>query len=369
MQKLLVALLFYCCCISGYGQRGDTVRRYLNDRLIFTTKNKGDYAAVSIKTETHWMLFAVYSDTNTLLRAYFKDRDLRIRDGRFTLYHPKNIKAVEGIFVNNIRQGIWKYWYPNGQLKDSGMIKNNQMVNSWYSWHETGQLQSIANYFPIDSVNEQSIIVANSKSGGNQGVLDADTVVNYPHGNWQSYHANGLPKDSGLYVHSVRQGEWKTWYVHGTLESKGNYVNGVMEGDWEYYHENGQTSTKEKYRKNKITEMHCYDSNGVSMGDFCSVLKPAVPILERHVTFQSYILDNVFWPKELDGKNVNGTVKAEYTISKQGKLTGIKILTTPHELLGKEIERFLRSLENWSPATSHNRIIDFTGILEVPFFR
>lgn len=354
--------------ITCMAQRGDTLYKYLDNTLAFTTKANAVYNAVAVKSGDHWLLFSVYPDTGILLKAYFKDRGLRIKDGPFTLYHPNNIKALEGRYSNNIRQGVWKYWYEKGQRKDSGLVKNNQMVNTWFRWHENGQLQSIANYLPYDSIPDKPFVFADPQRK-KDGLLEKDTLINSVHGQWIAYYDDGKKKDSGNYIKGIKEGPWINWYRNGIIESKGMYINGLQEGEWNYYYENGNNSTREQYVNNKITALECFDEAGNTTGSFCSILKPPVALVDRFTDFTTYMLDHIFWPKELEGKDVNGTLKAEYTISKEGKLISFTVLKSPHELLGKETERFFRSIEKWSPAMVHNRPMEFTVSIEIPFYR
>ena len=80
-------------------------------------------------------------------------------------------------------------------------------------------------------------------------------------------------------------------------------------------------------------------------------------------------MDNIYWPRELDGKDYEGVVKVRYTISAEGKLVKFEVLETPHQALSKEVERFFNSLEGWYPAISHNRAIDFTSEFSIEFYR
>lgn len=367
MNTFILSVVCLCFSISASAQRGDTTRRYLDENLALTKKSDAVYAAISVKSDNHWLLFAVYPDTGTLLKAYFKDRNFKIKDGPLTLYHSKGVKAMEGVYSNNIKQGIWKYWYPTGQLRDSGMMKNNQLVNTWYSWFENGQIKAIGNYFPDDSIQADQIVRSLS-TWPNAGILENDTAVLYPHGLWQHYHLNGQIKESGAYVHGLRDGIWNGWHDNGKLESKGMYKAGELTGEWEFFYENGQPSTKEVYKNNKVISLTCYDSSGNVTGDFCSILRPATPAIERFVSFESYMLDNIRWPALLS-QTVMGDVVVEYTISKTGQLTLINFISSPHEMLSKEVERFLKSIPKWIPASSHNRPIEFKDTLRVPFYR
>ena len=366
MRHSIFFLLLLIASSVTLAQKGDTLRKYLNGALEYTKENDAAYAAMAIKNGDYWFMMGVYPDTSILLKAYFKDKKLTVKEGPFTLYFPKGIKAMEGNYNNNIQQCVWKFYYRNGQLKDSGMLKNNQMVNTWYSWHENGQLFSMANYPSDESLPDKYTPV---RLPGNPGVLADEPITNAKDGAWKSYHPNGKLKDSGNYKQSVKDGFWISWHENGELESKGFYNLDTQEGKWEYFHSNGQPSTIETYKNSKVVDMECFDENGKSTGSFCSLLKPPTPILDRFVDFNTYMLDHLFWPKELDGKDVSGLVKISYTISKEGQLTEFKVLQSPHELLSKEVERFFRSIEKWAPAISHNRTIDLAVLLDIPFYR
>ena len=368
MRGILLFIFFYVSCYFCNGQGDGNFRKYLDEDFAFTTQKKASYGALATKSGDHWYLLAVYPDTSTLIKAYFKDKSLKIKDGPFVFYYQKNIKAFEGYYVNNVQQGVWKYYHRNGQLKDSGLIKNNQMVDVWKTWNENGNLLAIANYLSPDSIADDFIFQPTTKDG-KTGLLNSDTTINLPHGRWISYYDNGQQAESGNYRYGFKEGEWISWHKNGSIESKGAYHTAEQQGDWEYYYENGKTSTREKYKDNKVVAMECYDENGNSIGSFCSIKKPATPELDRFVSFESYMLDNIFWPADLKGLNVNGVVRASFTITKEGKLKDVTILEAPHELLAEEVKRFLLSIKKWSPAISHNRIIEFNGTLEVPFYR
>lgn len=363
--RLLLLLCFLPALLPA--QRRDTVQRYLSEELALVGRSEASYGAVSIREKDHWLLFAVYPDGQPLLRCYFKDKALTIKDGPFSLYHPGSIKAAEGFYIDNIQQGIWKFRYPNGQLKDSGMTRNNYMTDQWLSWYPSGALKSKAGFIPSDSLTNDDPTPFSTST--NRGILNGDTTLAVNHGPWQYFHENGEQKEAGQYYKGRKEGWWTYQYNTGKPESAGRYIADWKQGEWTFYRENGQLSAKEIYKNNKVVSMQCFDEEGKLTGDFCSVLKPPVAVLDRWVDFDTYMLDHLFWPKELEGKSVNGTVRFQYTITVEGKLTEFKVVSTPHELLGKEVERFFLSIEKWSPAISHNRVIPFTATREIPFLR
>jgi antitoxin component YwqK of YwqJK toxin-antitoxin module len=361
------SLIFGCLmltALSASAQKNDTIRKYLDDKLQFTTRARSTYLVVGIKQTDSWLLFAAYPDSSLLLKAYFKDKNFSVKNGPYLLYHGRNIKAMEGAYVSNIPQGVWRYWHSNGQLKDSGLLIDNVMCGLWQSWSPAGKLLISMNYAqkpartpPNPALKTSSGILPEISPF--PGVREGLTLI---------YHSNGQIQDSGIYMADFKTGLWKTWYPDGTLASAGNYERDSLSGNWTFYRENGNKSTDEIYKNGKVQAMACYDSSGNKQGDYCSILKPPLP-LGPFDDFSEYMLDNVFWPKNLLNSNIQGKVKVEYVITKDGNLTNFKIVESPHKLFSEEVTRFFSTIEKWSPAVSHNRVIDFPMQAEIPFYR
>jgi antitoxin component YwqK of YwqJK toxin-antitoxin module len=369
MFKLIIFLLApTICCHYGLAQKKgqDTIRKYLDNKLAFTTRAKMDFPALALKSGDHWLLMAVYPDTNTLLKAYFLDEKLTIKDGPFLFYHPKRIKAAEGKYINNIKQGEWKYWYKNGTLKDSGAFKNNYQVGEWRNWDDSGRLVAIFHYPEPHEIDMVARGVINREEK-RPSILAGDTATFILKGSAVQFYNNGQMLDSGAYSANRKEGIWKQWYINGHLESIGTYVRGVQEGDWEFFRDNGTRSSKEKYVKNKVVALECFDEQGNFSGHACPIQKPAVA-LGKFLDFNKYALDNMFWPAALKGTDIQGDVEIEYTIDKDGKLEKLTVLSSPHQLMSEEVIRFFSTL-TWSPAVSHNRPVEYTTKYSVPFYR
>src|SRR5687768_7780005 len=133
---LLLIILLPLCCM---GQRKDTVLKYFDAQLEFTSKEKAVFYGVAVKRDDGWFLFALYPDTTPLLKVNFKDRGLKIKHGPYVTYFPKNKIAYNGFYENNRKNGVWQSWYENGNLKDSGYFRDNMMTGQWKRWHENGK--------------------------------------------------------------------------------------------------------------------------------------------------------------------------------------------------------------------------------------
>jgi antitoxin component YwqK of YwqJK toxin-antitoxin module len=368
VNKYSMKSLIFCCAIliagSASAQKNDTIRKYLDDKLQFTSKAKSSYMAMGIKQTDSWLLFAVYPDASMLLKAYYQDKNFTIKNGPYILFHGRNVKAMEGAYVANVPQGLWRYWHSNGQLKDSGLLLNNVMCGLWQSWNPAGKLLISMNYAKDPGMKTSHPALKKS----NTILPEISPLPGIRDGLAMTYHPNGQIEDSGIYKADLKTGLWKSWFENGALSSEGNYQNDSLTGNWIFYRENGNKSTEENYRNGKLQSMTCYDSSGNKEGNYCSILKPPVPI-GLFDNFSEYMLDNIFWPKGLLNSNIQGKVKVEYVITKDGVLTNFKIVESPHQLFSDEVTRFFSTIEKWSPAISHNRIIDFPMQSEVPFLR
>ena len=118
----------------------------------------------------------------------------------------------------------------------------------------------------------------------------------------------------------------------------------------------------------KLKSLECYDSLGNNTGVTCG-LEKAPTIKGYYGGINKYIIDSLYYPEEALKKNIQGMVDVNFTISKEGKLTQVKILSSPNSLLSNEVIRVLYSVKAWYPAISHNRIVDYTVSLNIPFYK
>lgn len=185
---------------------------------------------------------------------------------------------------------------------------------------------------------------------------------------WMSWYPSGQKKDSVLFYKGAKHGSSYSWFENGRIESIGTNRMGYADGDWTWFHENGQTATKENYAIGKLKSLECFDSLGNNTGITCSLEK--VPTIKGYYGgINKYIIDSLYYPEEALKKNIQGMVDVNFTISKEGKLTQVKILNSPSSLLSNEVIRVLYSVKTWYPAISHNRIVDFTVSLNIPFYK
>jgi antitoxin component YwqK of YwqJK toxin-antitoxin module len=316
-------------------QKNDTALKFLDANLQFTTEKNAVYYGLSIRKDNFWYFTALYPDTTPLIKASYIDKKLKIKEGLYTLYYPKYIKAEEGYYHHNKMNGVWRTWYSNGQLKDSGLLHNNQLVGIWKKWNENGSLLWSCTYKEeISPMQQKTIALLSDKNSGS--------------------------------LYGIKEGSYESWYLNGRKESSGTYKDDNIEGEWRWYHGNGSLSTIETYKEGKLTELRCFDTTGTETVDYCSIQKPA--LLKGYGDYKQFIFQYLEWPEEAIKKRIEGTVKVHVLVNKEGVLEKLD-LVGEQPILKKCIEQLFSRMKEWYPAISHNRKVDWEDEVIIPFYR
>ncbi|GEM_PF-1148779 len=67
--------------------------------------------------------------------------------------------------------------------------------------------------------------------------------------------------------------------------------------------------------------------------------------------FSLWVSRTLQYPAEAAQQNIKGQVIAQFVIDKEGRLTEVRILKSPHELLSRAVDAVLRRSPRWPPAT------------------
>ena len=341
MLKFFLPVILLLAALNCVAQK-DSVRKYLDAELHFTTKKDFVYAAMAIKSEGQWVLYVVYPDTSVFLKITFKDAALTIKDGPFFYYYPKNKAAQICNFKNNIVNGHWQSWYPNGQLKNEGDIINNHFSGAWKEWYKNGQTKTEQTYVYTDSAG-MSLPVHENSPAAFQRVVD------------------------DFKLEGTLEGIATTWYENGNKESILHYSNDSLTGQCAWFRENGNPSSKETYVKGKVTELECFDEDGKYTGATCSILKLPV-LVHPFFTLLDYI-ENELHKEKLKDVRMEGEVTISFIVTKKGTVENLMIVSSPDVALNKHIVQIFTALPRWSPAITHNRAVDYPVKLVIPYYR
>ena len=274
--------------------------------------------------------------------------------------------AVE--YDENRINGIFKRWNPTGTLADSGEIRNNHCQGEWHGYHRNGKPAYKVNYISSNYLQPEMPSQLAISRFLSVAALTNFQIYAVPDGKYFEWYENGQLKDSCDFAKGKKTGIWKSWYADGKIESEGRYQNDSAVGVWNWFHSTGQPATREVYRGGKLADLACYDSTGTSSGFTCALMTRPHPTADSvEGSFEDYLIANLYYPKEAMTRGIEGMVSLEFVIGKDGKLKSINIISSPSDLLSEEVVRLLKSIQQWAPAISHNRPIDYVYEFNVPF--
>ncbi len=191
---------------------------------------------------------------------------------------------------------------------------------------------------------------------------------NLQEGWWKGWYASGKIKDSVFFNRGAKNGGSFAWFENGLQKFTGAYKNNEPSGDWNWFHENGNPSTKEKYVNQKIVSLECFDSTGKYSGFQCG-LETTPSIIGMYGGIHKFIVDSLLYPADAFKRGIEGTVNLEFTITRNGSMENLQIISSPDKLLSDEVIRIILRVPGWYPALEHNRPIDYRMKLNIPFYR
>lgn len=83
--------------------------------------------------------------------------------------------------------------------------------------------------------------------------------------------------------------------------------------------------------------------------------------------FQKWIADNIQYPVQASDNGQEGTVIAQFTIDKEGKITDVKVLRSVYPALDAEAVRVIESAPSWKPGTHDGEPVEVSYVLPVKF--
>ena len=201
-------------------------------------------------------------------------------------------------------------------------------------------------------------------------------------GNFIYYHQNGQKDAEGKYVKNERSGDWFYWYDNGQqkkvlsydetgllsgasreyypsgkLKFEGSYALDKFDGVCKWYFENGAPSSIEKYNVGELQSIQFYNEDGTEMeGVFKAEV--AAEYEGGSKAFNAFLASEIQYPRLAMKKKIEGVVKVQFVVNKNGDVEKVRILNSVHPLLDEEALRVVRSLKAWKPAKAHNLLVE-----------
>ena len=105
-------------------------------------------------------------------------------------------------------------------------------------------------------------------------------------------------------------------------------------------------------------------SDGEEIFYFCDEMPK---FLGGQKELEKFLADNIVYPKEAIEKRIEGTVLVRFVVRKDGKISDITLLRSPHKLLSEEAIRVVKKMSKWKPGTQEGMPVNVYFILPIEF--
>ncbi len=165
------------------------------------------------------------------------------------------------------------------------------------------------------------------------------------------YQLNGTLLEKSTYQNFGRKtkiGVWQKWSGDGQLILDA-YFNekGNLEGTARSYFEDGRLRREDHFDDGKLVTGKVWDDNGDEIAHY--PLLEEVSFGAEYMDWFRYLGKNVKYPTQARRMGIQGTVMVEFLIQKDGSVSDIKVISSPHESLSEETERVMRLSPKWNP--------------------
>lgn len=261
-----------------------------------------------------WQEALYHAEKRYLIRsAQYKDRDCKEKNGSYLTYHP------------------------NGMLEDSGYYSQNKPEGTFAGWYEEGEQHYIKHY----------------KNG-----IQVDTGMVFR-------------KDGSLAVLSITNaegsGQYQEYYGSGKLKLIGKLDAGQRAGNWQVKREDGSLLMQLSYLKDSLVSTNCFEADGTtpSKGICAYERPPSFP--NGHVGWSLFLQKNLRYPDEAVRKNIQGVVRVQFIVDKEGNASEFTIVSSPDKSLSNEVIRLMKRSPKWEPALQLNHPVIYRHIQAITF--
>lgn len=261
-----------------------------------------------------WHENLFFAEAKTVARTgWYSDKECTVKEGIFQSYHPNGMMKDSGTYIKNTHQGDYMSWYDNGEMQSSYHYNNNIPVDSCFDFTKEGTLASVM-------INDQ------------QG--------------------NGIEQ---------------VYYPNGKVKMLGGIKKGQRQGKWIVKREDGTKMMALDYIEDSVAATNCFEADGVtvSKGDCIFEKVPEFPGGIKGWT--QFLRKDLRYPNQAITKNIQGVVRIQFIVDKEGNLSEYKILSSPDKSLSDEVLRLMKRSPKWVAAIQLNKPVIYRHIQAITF--
>ena len=143
------------------------------------------------------------------------------------------------------------------------------------------------------------------------------------------------------------------------------YEKNKLHGSFKTWWENGQLRRNDNYENGQFISGKCYGINGADTTWF--EFEKAASYPGGTDSLRKYLARNLRYPHLAKVQSIQGTVRVQFTITKDGSLEDIFVVKPIDPSLDQEALRLVNKMPNWTPAMQDGRLVKMYFVLPVVF--
>lgn len=182
-------------------------------------------------------------------------------------------------------------------------------------------------------------------------------------GDFFYYYKNGQLEQKVNYTKNLLEGSMYGYFEDGSISSEGEFKTGKKNGLFKYYYKTGTVSWYEQYKMDSIVVRQCWNEKGQEMDpEFPPHVDAFIAGGSRALYF--LVEENFSYPNDQLNKNLTIEVEVSFIVSKEGKISNIRVTGTNQKWIIDEVVRVFNLMPKWYPALDHMRPIE--SIVRIP---
>lgn len=166
----------------------------------------------------------------------------------------------------------------------------------------------------------------------------------------------------------LRQGPSRVFRADGTVIGVQQFAEGKLQGVSEYYFKSGKRSAAIEYKDGKKIKEEYWDEDGTVVTDMSAVTqKPLFRGKPVESEFVFWVSRNLTYPESCRVARIEGEVQLRFTITEEGRLIDIEVISSPHPDLSAEAVSVVSNSPLWNPARMYNQTVSVVYTFPIIF--
>lgn len=305
------------------------------------------------------------------------------------VYIPANGLLKERINYNNLGEVTFTFYYKHDEAGDiiaSSRYASNGVINKMtYARNEMGNVTEAISYFQGKVAVKLTYMYDSHGNKSKQTTLNFNDVVIAETSYIHKYNQAGkleetttldkdynvIGKDIFSYDENGHLVELTSYDNSGTVSSKQTYKYDQQDNRIEELSFTGDSSTPQSrieyvitYREGSANQSFADEGDKVFDSSKELDVQPMFKGGDLN-TFRAWVAKNFQSPTDALQANAQGVLIVEFIIEKDGSLSNIKVLMSPHPSYNKVLQKLLDKSPKWSPGYINEQPVRVKAILPI----